>query len=372
MTEITITLTHDPQRLNDLQPQWVALQADSASDGIYMTWEWVSAWWQFFGSEHELWLITAESSDGLIGVAPLMLVSNHPAPGITWRELQFIAATAACEHLDFLIATGQEAAVLPRFIDVLKSHRKRWDVLRLERILPTSPNLALLEKMDIPWEEGEPLVAPYISLPERWDDYFKSLSKNKREKQRRFIHHLDKAYPDNWQFDWVREKEQLAPVLDRLIELHQKKWEEQGQPGAFPDKVARQFFHAIVQRFLEKGWMRLYRLNFGEDQVASLLAYLYRERLYYFATGIDYAFSDLNPGHILVELSIKEVLEAGASEYDFLWGNESYKYSWGGQDRTDRGLVWFAATRAKMEKRMIAVARVVYRSLKRFKKILFR
>ena len=56
------------------------------------------------------------------------------------------------------------------------------------------------------------------------------------------------------------------------------------------------------------------------------------ETLYFYNAGVDPDARDLSPGVLLVARSIEMALEAGRSRFDFLRGDESYKYGWGATD----------------------------------------
>lgn len=366
---LTITLSHDFQVLQKLQGEWSALQDRSESDGIYLSWEWVSTWWQSFGQRGDLWLLQARDENGrLIGLAPLMRVRHSPMRGLRWRQLEFIGTSSSCEHLDFIIEKDHEKETIAAFIGELQKHAAEWDVLRLSNVLPTSPTLACLRAMDIPWQTEEGLTAPFIALPPRWDDLFNALSRNKRGKQRRYVRHLDETHPNQWSFGYVRSNEELGATLEKLIKLHQDTWIAEGKPGAFGNPLVADFYRKIARIFLEKGWLRLYRLQVAGEIVAGLFAYSYRGRVYHFATGVDYQQADLNPGHLLNQMVLQESVTAGAREYDFLWGEEDYKYSWGAINRTDVSLIWFASRSARLQQRLNVAARNLWHKLKSLRK----
>jgi CelD/BcsL family acetyltransferase involved in cellulose biosynthesis len=47
---------------------------------------------------------------------------------------------------------------------------------------------------------------------------------------------------------------------------------------------------------------------------------------------VDPDARELSPGVVLVERLIRRALERGQRRFDFLRGDESYKYEWGGAD----------------------------------------
>ena len=58
--------------LQGLKPAWDALLRESASNTIFLTWEWVTAWWSAYGKPGELRILAAfDDRDVLRGIAPL-------------------------------------------------------------------------------------------------------------------------------------------------------------------------------------------------------------------------------------------------------------------------------------------------------------
>lgn len=368
MTSLTVTLTHDPAALDRLETEWQALQDNSATDGIYMTWEWVKTWWQFFGHQGELWLLEAREEGGrLVGLGPLMLVKYSPLRGLSWRQLQFISTSSPCEHLDFIIERGAEDRVIKLFLDRLQHERSRWDMLNLDKMLPVSANLPVLKAGGIPWQERPSLIAPVIYLPQDWETFYSSLSKKKRKNLRRYQRALEESYHDQWVWKVLDDPAELDGAFDKMIALHQAKWVEKGQPGAFADPQTVAFYRAIAQRFLKKGWLVLSRLWLGSDLVVISLAYLYRQRFYDFVYGVDYRgdINEISPGHLSTEMSIRYALEHGVKEYDFLWGDEEYKFHWNAEPRADLTLSWAASPRARLAQYTTEQAHVMWRYVKR-------
>jgi CelD/BcsL family acetyltransferase involved in cellulose biosynthesis len=52
----------------------------------------------------------------------------------------------------------------------------------------------------------------------------------------------------------------------------------------------------------------------------------------FYNAGIDPEAKELSPGVVLAACYVRAALEAGAKHFDFLRGDESYKYEWGSVD----------------------------------------
>lgn len=369
MTSYTlkVSLTHDSTALTRLREEWASLQNQSAADSLYLTWDWISLWWQHFGKGRELWLLEArDQANRLIGLAPLMKSNHRPAPGVVWQQLDFIAATSPCEHLGFIIEKEHEKEVITAFLDELKRHQAQWDVLSFAKIVENSCLIPILLDSGIPWQEDEPIIAPYITLPETMEAFLaSSISRNHRKKLRKWLREMVAVYGENWSFYIVSNPAELNTALDDLIRLHQLKWEALRQPGAFGNPAVVEFHRVVARNFLEKGWLQLARLTYGGRIAATVYSFRYGKRVYDFASGIDNDLRYLKPGHLLTERAINEAIKAGMCEWDFLWGDEEYKYNWGAQDRSHRTFFWVASRKAQWQQRFIKVAKAGKRQVKK-------
>jgi CelD/BcsL family acetyltransferase involved in cellulose biosynthesis len=362
----TVTLTHDPAELFTLKEAWETLQQQSGTTTIFMTWEWVTTWWSVFGERGKLWLIQArDENQRLVGLAPLIRVKRGNAVWY-WHQLEFIGTSTACDHLDFIVEKGCESAIIPLFLKTIKAHRSQWGLLRLASLPPASPNLEFLEAARIGWQKQDIFTCPVVTIPEDWDTFFMALSKGKRKEQRRYRRQLEEAFGDRWKWELVDDPSEMDDVLDEMIRLHQIKWEELGEAGGFADSKVVELHHKFAQRGLERGWLCLYRLKIEEETAAILYSYQYQKRAYDFASGFDYKFSDYSPGQMLTEIAIHQAMDNDVKEYDFLRGNEPYKFRWVAEPYEDCELVWVASLRIRVFKSAVEGLRVVWRQVKHF------
>ena len=127
--------------------------------------------------------------------------------------------------------------------------------------------------------------------------------------------------------------------LDALIALHQRSWQARGHPGAFADPFMRRFHRELVARAMPQGEVDLLRLSAGE----TVLGYLYNLRrdghVCAYQSGFDQAAADSHrkPGLVAHLLAIGRAAGEGAAAYDFLAGEDRYKWSLA---TGSRDLVW--------------------------------
>lgn len=75
---------------------------------------------------------------------------------------------------------------------------------------------------------------------------------------------------------------------------------------------------------------------YGIRMAGKLIAVIYGfrgcSRVYSYLSGFDTEFAQKSVGAISIGYAVKRSIESGYKAYDFLQGQEPYKYTWGAQD----------------------------------------
>ncbi|MDQ3282027.1 MAG: GNAT family N-acetyltransferase [Acidobacteriota bacterium] len=331
-------------QIGPLRAEWEALLAASATDTIFASWLWCDTWLRHFGADETPRVVTVrDDQNQLIGIAPLALRTVKTGP-LTLQYLQFIGSSAPVEHFDFIIARGREADVLPRIL--VEIERMPFDVLQLANILPHSPALPLLRESRLALVETDGHSAPVLMLPAQMDDVLARMDKKKSERARYYQRRITRDYPD-WQCT-VAQPDEIDGALDELIRIHQAQWEPRGVPGAFGDARLTTFYRDLAHELDRRGWLRMYRLIAEGKVVSANFAIVFRNRFMHFINGTDYSTKVQSPGVVLHYCMIERSIAEGVREYDFLWGEEPYKYDWGAERRVDRTMTWERSAPARI------------------------
>jgi CelD/BcsL family acetyltransferase involved in cellulose biosynthesis len=211
-----------------------------------------------------------------------------------------------------------------------------WDAVDLRRLRCGDPageamRVALEERSAVQrWRvtvERED-VCPVATFPDGgMEDYLNSLDKKARHEIRRKLRRAEEQGP----IALVESTEPLAD-LDQFIELHQKRW---GEDGLFPDTPGGEQSRGFARRLFElfdPGELQLFFLDVGGQRIAAGIAMADAETCFYYNAGIDPAAKDLSPGVVLVERLAEWAIATGRRRLDFLRGDEGYKYTWGAED----------------------------------------
>src|SRR5262249_30752905 len=206
----------------------------------------------------------------LAAFEPLSLSTrrNTRTPGIGVIRLMG-DGSGDSDNLDLPVLPGYEEAFIRTLLEYLEAHTNVWDVCQLNTLPERSPagNELLTQLRQRGWLHHtyrHPCVA--IPLPATWESYLKGISGNERGKlgyyaRRREKHRQVRCYKCD------RETE-LAACLEALFRLHQMRWRDRGEPGAFRSIARRRFYQEMARLFLGRGWLELWLLEVDGKPVA--------------------------------------------------------------------------------------------------------
>lgn len=332
MLEITTLTT--PDLFSTLTAEWNALLHTSTADTPFMTLEWQQTWWNCLG-EGELQVMTVRDGGALIGIAPLFLVSQPFRAGEEpKRLLRLIGGVDASDYLDLIAQRGREREVFAAMFDEL-AKSDRWDVIDLWNVRAVSTIRALLFELTSArnWTSiDEPqVVCPIIRLPVSFEDYLNSLDKKERHETRRKIRRSESVEGLKWfaitAQDHDHNLDEAAEAFVNLM-MHSR-----SDKSDFMTDQMRRFFQAMIKAMQAGGFLHLSFLEVAGVKAASYLCFDYNSQRLVYNSGLDTTqFQALSAGIVLVARLIEDAIQRGYTDFDFLRGDEGYKYRLGAKD----------------------------------------
>jgi CelD/BcsL family acetyltransferase involved in cellulose biosynthesis len=316
-----------------LRPEWDSLLRDSASASLFLTWEWLHAWWTHLRPSSQLRMLAVRAGGELIAIAPFQMTSNGVAHFPCLEMLG--TGDAGSDYLDVIIRGGWECESLDA---IERFTRSQNTTLRLAHLGPAALAEHLADRLDARgWTRSTTAggTCPYIPLAgHTWDSYLATLGASHRANVRRRIRALQQKF--DVRFEPVTTEAQRRDALPALVRYHERRFDERGT--AFGTRPLRAFHDEMTKRALERGWLRMYVLRLNGTPVAVMYGFLYNGTFSFYQHGFDDQYQQHSIGLVLMALSIRAAIEEGAGEFDMLWGLEAYKFLWARQTRDLRNM----------------------------------
>jgi len=282
---------------------------------------WLKVWWQELGAGAELYLGAVRQGERVIGVAPLLVREG---------KTSFIGSADVCDYLDFVVAPGKEEDFFGVLLDDLKE--KGINHLDLRPLRPDSTVLTHL--ISIAQNRGyEVLCQPEdvsveLDLPATWDEYLAALTTKQRHEVRRKLRRLSEAGKVEHRCAEVSLGE-VGDYTDTFLKLFSLSRDEKAN---FMTPEMESFFRSLAEAMAEIGLLRFGIIELDTLPVAMTVGFDYNDSHYLYNSAYDPQYNSLSVGLLCKVLCIKESIEKGKKKWDFLKGDESYKYQLGGRE----------------------------------------
>ena len=324
------------------EARWAALHAASQTDNIFLTLPWLSRWWEAYGGGRGCRVLLATDGGEPYAILPLV-VERGPVGA---RRLSFMGGgEVAPNHLDLIAAPQDREHAAAAFADYLWRTRRQWDVLDLVSVADDSPlRSALVERLrGLGCETRVALHTRCLNavLPATFEEFVQSRGQHTRAEFRRKGRKLLRDETDV-RFGRVTGVDEFPQIFDALVRLHQERWTQLGERGIFSSTPFTAFHRAAALDALASGQLRLYFLKIGPEVAAVMYCFRVGRNVYYYAGGFDDRFRRHSVGIQLLGHVIEQSIQEGATDFDFLQGDEEYKEHWS-TGRRDNWRVTIAA-----------------------------
>jgi len=322
------------EEFDALAGQWNDLLNCSASHVPFLRHEYLAAWWRTLGggewAHGELYVVLGYRADDSLGaVAPLFFTENKDGE----PAMMLLGSVEISDYLDVIICPDGA----PAFIDALLEHldgpqAPAWKLLDLYNLLEDSPTLRILEssagKRGWQYTQERLQHCPYIPLPGDWETYLAGIDKKQRHEIRRKLRRAESYdVPVRWYI--LQDALSLDEHVDSLFYL----MEQDEEKRAFLTPTMRDQMRATVQQAFQAGWLQLAFLEAGGQKVAAYLNFDYGNHIWVYNSGLDFNYSALSPGWVLLGYLLQWANEHQRVAFDFMRGDEDYKYRFGAIDR---------------------------------------
>lgn len=324
-----------PNGFTALAGEWNRLLQRSRANVFFLTYEWQTTWWEALGTG-DLWIIAFRTpdTDELVGIAPLYLTERKSGADAGKRVFTLVGCIEVSDYLDLIMAQGWETPVYTELLAWLHSpEAPAWDLVDLCNLPEASftytvlPPLAEAAGHTVLVKQED--VAPQFALPLHYETYLQEqVDKKQRHEIRRKQRRAEREAEIG--FYIVGKEHSLEAEVDDFVALQRASREDKAD---FMTPAMRRFFGAVARRMLDAGYLRLCFLTINEEKAASLYAFEFDRKFLLYNSGYDPdAHAQLSPGWVILAYSIQYAIAAGCRVFDFMQGDEEYKYRFGSQD----------------------------------------
>lgn len=313
-----------PQIFDDIAEEWEALLPDDRSDTLFTMPGWQKLWWEHLGSGQLAVLVVRDDDDTLRGVASWFVTEQG--------SVHYVGCEDVVDYLD-LVTTPEHADAVAEAVlaYMLSEEAPEWQTIDLCNMPESSPSRQALsiaaKKAGLAAQMNVQEVCPVITLPDTYDAYLDNLDSKQRKELRRKRKRLAPYEVDCY---LVGAEHDLDEEMEAFFELMRASTPEK---AAFLEEPGhRALFQDVAQYTYEQGLLDLIMLKFDGVRVAAMLQFGFHDRMLLYNSGLKPGkYGSLSPGIVLLTFSIENAIERGFVHYDFLRGDEEYKFRMGAE-----------------------------------------
>ncbi|EMB18714.1 GNAT family N-acetyltransferase [Rhodopirellula europaea] len=290
---------------------------------------WLRSWWQQFGDvERAFFMVARDESGDCRGLLPLERTEGD------FRRLQTLAAGNVCtDHVSILVLPEDREEVATAFakhlIQCSADRKHGWDQIDFDGTIAGDPAMEVFSRClvadDVPTSIHSRMHLWFNRCEATWEDLLATRSRKYRNRVRGLLRKLDESDGELFVRD-AGSPEEVHIGLMKLIELHQKRWQDVGEPGTYADERMVQFVTDATIEMSQRGRLVLPQLIYQGEVIATELHYIGDDgRQYCYSTGVNHAYPDLKPGIMLNSHMFREAHRLGRAGIDYMRGDETYK-----------------------------------------------
>lgn len=317
----------NPSAFRLLEQEWKALFRQHGGWNLFLSWEWFDSWWEAFGAGNHLRILALSSVDGLVGVVPMMIEPD----GAGGQRLALVGSDRTTDYGDVLVSPEYSDELAERLADFVVDGFGHWERVEF-RSLP-SRSMLLSGFREAAQRRGlrsrlvQSNTCPVAHLTNSWESYLAGLSKSDRHELRRKIRRSQA--PGVQSLRRLQTPEEVADGMESFLRLHRISRPDKAE---FLDERTASFFRRVGTAFAAEGWMRLNFMQIDGRDVAATMAFTRGERVLLYNSGLDPEYRVHSVGIALHAADLQQAIGEGKEWYDFLRGNEPYKYDLGARD----------------------------------------
>ncbi len=304
--------------------RWRALAFDLQGTSYFQTPDWILSWWRTIADRPTtslaLWSNAAGTLQAVVGLSRVrhrvdrrlpvsipVIANAGSGPGDADHCGPLVDPSVRREVEDWLFDVAARATLLLRNVDAAEGSLQ----LPGARLITTT-------------------ACPRLHIDDRAGPVARS--SNFRRQLGRFERQLRR---DGVEFEWIPPGDLNEAMIHTLFELHRRRRDAAHATSAL-DERHRSLLLALLETASPGRGPAAAVARVGPRVVGVVVGFRWKETFSAYQSGWDPNYAASSLGSVLLRQAIEMAAQSGVQTFDFLRGDESYKYRFGAVDTFDR------------------------------------
>jgi len=317
---MSVEVVRDLEHFSQLCEEWGAFVSNQTTLTPFQTPVWLLTWWKHFGNgELRVFIFRCESA--IAAVIPCFLHTWHGR-----RQLTLIGSGVS-DYLEPPMASEHSIEVTYELANCL-IRANEWDVCNWQDLDHDTAMAGLARVRSLYVQECDDTPSSEIPIRGTWDEFYRDRPHGLRRNLRRYLEKAERIDKPEFVVKLCADSE----LIDALIRLHAARWLRHGESGMIRANGSEEFLREATAHFSSKNMLRLFALRFQGKIVSVILSFSYGKTIFPYLSGFDPEYEEFGFGRLLLERSLHYAFENKYYSWNFLRGNEPYKFDWGAQE----------------------------------------
>ncbi|EJO5346045.1 GNAT family N-acetyltransferase [Clostridium botulinum] len=315
-----IQIINSLKELNSYSEQWENVINNSENPEIFYSWNWISTFLNnMCNKEIEIFTMLIKEKKEIVGIVPLCI--EEKKVGLIKANVMRPIVNKTADYSSFYFDKKyNEYELLKKVFKVIYENKEKWDYIELTNFSTRNRSTYLIKQIienvfqsQCFFEQS--VMSPYLKYNSRHNKINKKQLKDIERRERKLIkdHKLEIFVNSKWNKE----------VWQEFINLHKEKWKN----GIFFNKKYIEFYEQLIPKLEEKDQLEFSYLKVDGNVAAIHFGFKTEKKVYYYIPVYSSQYLRKGVGSILLK-HIVENYSQTKMEFDFLRGDEKYKFDW--------------------------------------------
>ena len=313
------------KEFQDIAEEWDEAVAASGEDNPFLLSDFIRTWWKYYSKNRKLLIFAVYDRGEITAGIPLCLKRKT-----FQRTITHIGGLNA--NVTHFFSTNNKL----NFIDTLMSSLETsddWDILVLDRVLSSHPVLRNLKETKsltsdlFVYHLFDAGFNGIIDLTKGYGVILENLSKRLKRYMRKSKQEISKI--GELKLHRISGTPDVRGLFRAYRGLSIKAFRKRKNISAFEDKNRSSFYEELLILFDQKKRLDAHKLTAETSTLGISFGYRFGKGFKWILTAFNPNYSQLRPGHLLIEALIHEAISRGDPYFDMYYGGEVfYKQQW--------------------------------------------
>lgn len=323
---------------------------------------WLACMATAFGIFDKIQVFILKNGPVIEGIIPYF-ISHTKLSGIPIRKVE-LAGNIVSYHQE-LITTENHPVLLIKFIEHLDKNHK-WDTIAIANMHSGGQTRKAIAETcsinKIPHTTYPGESSPYLRLDKDW----KLLLASKQKKFRYKVNKREKVLleDESLKVNWYTDSSNCSQLIEDIFRIEEASWKVDEDMAITERPTETEYYKLLIPYLANKGILYASVLTKDGKAIAYNLCYLFNSIIGQIKTSYDNQYQHISPGAIIIEDALRNAIQGGKLEFDFLGDVMPHKMAWTKNIRPHETLTLYNRNmKGKLLSSMVKTRRLIKKKL---------